>query len=71
MQFAKNVFEKVVNEERCILPIIKIVIQNLLLRVCFWGTQHDTGMNSLSLNHILMGMPEFNFNTGYYTDKRA
>ena len=25
MQFAKNVFEKVVNKERCILPIIKLL----------------------------------------------
>lgn len=35
---------------------------NLCRSICFWGTQHNTVMISLSLNHILMGMSEFNFN---------
>lgn len=39
------------------------MFQNLCHSICFWGTQHDTVMISLSLNHILMGMLESNFNS--------
>lgn len=46
-----------------LLKLKTIVFQNLCRSICFWGTCYDTVMISVSLNHILRGMSEFNYNS--------
>lgn len=43
------------------LKLKTAVFQNLPVTACFWGTQHDTAVTGVSLNHTAVVLSEFNF----------
>lgn len=48
------------------LKLKTAMFPNLPLTACFWATQHDTAVISLSLNCISVGWSEFNFSAAVF-----